>query len=230
MWEENMLKKILSFLFVGILLVPTLAFADEDYTTLNLKEVIEQENSAAETSGGEKIESKLGSYTESEDKVNVYLFRGLGCGFCRGFITFLNDNIDELGKYFNLVSYEVWYDSDNADLLTEVGNFTGVEARGVPYIIVGEKVFDGFTEDAYGEDFKAALKAEYENSDRYDVFEEMEKAEQNAAKEAKATIRSVIIWDAVFSLVTIGAVGLMYYNINKKLNMVLENKNKKSKK
>ena len=211
------MKKILSILFVGLLLVPTLAFAETKYNTKNLSEVLVEE----------EIESKLGNYKESDKKVNVYLFRGLGCGFCRGFIEYLNNNIDELGQYFNLVSYETWGDSANAKLLTEVGNFTGVPAQGVPYIIVGDKVFDGFTEEIYGEEFAAKLKEEYNNKDRYDVFDEMEKAKNNNGGSANTT--TIIVWNAVFSAITIGAVYLMYNKTNKKLDEIIET-NKKSKK
>ena len=220
-----MLKKIMSFLLVGLVLVPTLTFAEtKEYKTLNLAQVIEEENTHAEQNNGEKIESKLGNYKEADNKVNVYLFRGLGCGFCRGFIKFLNDNIDELGKYFNLVSYEVWNDKTNSALLKKVGNFTEVPAQGVPYIIVGDRVFDGFTEAAYGEDFKEALKAEYEKKDRYDVFKEMEKAEKEKNKPAGAETSKVVLWDGLFSLVTIAAVGSMIYYNNKKMTNLIESK------
>ena len=210
-----MLKKLMSVLLVVLLLVPVFAHADEkEYKTLNMKEVLAEE----------EIESKLGDYKESDDKVTVYLFRGKGCGFCRGFINYLNDNMDELGKYFNLVSYEVWYDKDNADLMQKVAGFTGVAAQGVPYIIVGEKVFDGFTAEMYGEDFKTTLKAEYDSKDRYDVFEAMEKAEKDAAKAAKGDTNKIILWDCAFSLVTIAAVGTMIYFNNKKMTELVERK------
>ncbi len=217
------MKKVVRLLCALLVLLPVVTFAAEN-KSLNLKEVIEEENVAAETKGGEKIESKLGSYTESEDKVNVYLFRGLGCGFCRGFINYLNDNVDELGKYFNLVSYEVWYDQDNNDLMQKVANFTGVAAQGVPYIIVGEKVFDGFTAEDYGEDFKNTLIAEYNNSNRYDVFEAMEKSEKNAKNAEDAKLNKVIVWNAVFTAVTICAVGVMIYISNKKMAELIDSK------
>lgn len=219
------MKKVVRLLCALLVLLPVFTYAEtKEYKSLNLKEVIEEENASAEVSGGDKIESKLGNYKENDEKATIYLFRGLGCGYCRGFINFLNDNIDELGKYFNLVSYEVWYDADNADLMQEVANFTGVAAQGVPYIVVGERVFDGFTEEAYGEEFKAELKKLYNSKERYDVFEAMEKAESDAKKAEKATINKVIIWDAVFSLVTIGAVALMINLSNKKIEKLLDTK------
>ncbi len=214
------MKKIFTFILAGLLLLPGVSYAEETYKTMTLKEALDQE----------QIESKLGSYIESEDKATVYLFRGNGCGYCRGFLTYLNDHIDELGKYFNLVSYEVWEDATNADLMQEVGNFTGVAAQGVPYIIVGERVFDGFTEEAYGEEFAAAVKALYESNDRYDVFKAMANAEKQEKKAANSANNKIIIWDAVFSMITIASVGLMLYLNNRKLNERLVAMEKKANK
>ena len=217
------MKRVVRLLCALLVLLPVVTFAAEN-KSLNLTEVIEQENAAAEENEGEKIESKLGSYTESDDKATVYLFRGLGCGYCRGFINYLNNNIDELGKYFNLVSYEVWYDQDNNDLMQKVANFTGVPAQGVPYIIVGERVFDGFTEEAYGEEFKNAVIELYNSKDRYDVFEAMEKAEKDAKNAENVKTNKVIIWNAVFSAVTICAVGVMIYVSHKKMAELIDSK------
>ena len=71
------------------------------------------------------------------------------------------------------------------------------------------------------------MKDEYAKKDRYDVFKAMEKAKEDAKKASSADTNKIIIWNAVFSAVTIGAVGLMYYYTNKKLNLLLES-NKKS--
>ena len=89
-----MLKRVISFLLVALAFVPALSFAAEkEYKTLNLAGALLEEG----------IDAKLGNYKESDDKVTVYLFRGKGCGFCRGFLTYLNDHIEDLGKYYNLL-------------------------------------------------------------------------------------------------------------------------------
>ena len=214
-----MLKKVVSFILVALAFVPALSFAAEkEYKTLNLAGALAEEG----------IESKLKNYKESDDKATVYLFRGKGCGFCRGFLTYLNDHIDELGKYFNLVSYEVWYDADNAELMKKVGEFTGVAAEGVPYIVVGERVFAGFTEDSYGEEFSKTVKELYESKDRYDVFAAMDKAAKDAEKEAKKAASgntpTIVLWNGVFSLVTICAVGCMLYYNNKSIKKAIESR------
>ncbi|UKI57698.1 MAG: hypothetical protein L6V81_10410 [Clostridium sp.] len=55
---------------------------------------------------------------------------------------------------FKLVSFESWYNDENSNLLTEISTFMGEPATGVPYIIIGDKVFGGYT-DSYDENIKS---------------------------------------------------------------------------
>ena len=126
------MKKILSILLVGLLFIPMLASADT--VSMGLEDVLKEEG----------IKYDLKDYKESDDKINIYLFRGNGCSHCKAFVTFLYENIDELGKYFNLVSYEIFYNQDNSKLMSEVSKFFGKEATGVPYIVIGDKYFAGY--------------------------------------------------------------------------------------
>ena len=108
-------------------------------------------------------------YKETDDQAIVYMFRGQGCGFCRAFLTFLDSISDEYGKYFKLVSFEVWNNAVNGELMDKISTSMGEKASGVPYIIIGDKVFGGYAEQ-YDEDIKAAIMAQYENPS-YDVME-----------------------------------------------------------
>ncbi len=98
----------------------------------------------------------------AEEKINVYIFKGEGCGYCAKALTFFESLDDEYQNYFNLVEREVWNDEDNASKMQEVASYFNEEVNGVPYIIIGEKTFQGFAED-YEEDIKSAIKAGYEN-------------------------------------------------------------------
>ena len=102
-------------------------------------------------------------FAENE-KINVYIFRGEGCGFCAKALAFFDSLDEEYKSYFNLVEREVWNDSGNASKMQEVASYFNEELKGVPYIIIGEKTFQGYAED-YDEDIKAAIKAGYENKD-----------------------------------------------------------------
>ena len=47
-----------------------------NYSTLNLKEALAEE----------EIEEEFKNYSESDDQITIYLFRGKGCGYCRAFL------------------------------------------------------------------------------------------------------------------------------------------------
>ena len=203
------MKKLLFLIvLVGVMVLPFKVNA-EDYTSLNFKEVLKEE----------EIDLKNNSYTETDDQVTIYLFRGKGCSYCRGFLNFLNDNSKELGKYFKVVSYEVWKDEANASLLDKVSEYLGQPADGVPYIVIGDQVFAGFTEEAYGEKVKTTIMDLYntEKSERYDVFEQMQinpdntdsSKETAGSKSNKSNLVSLLL-NLLF--ITIGTISIIVYN------------------
>ncbi len=101
----------------------------------------------------------------ADEKINVYIFRGEGCGYCAKALTFFSElsSDEEYKNYFNLVENEVWNDKDNATKMQSVADYFGEKVNGVPYIIIADKTFQGFTED-YEEDIKSAIKTAYENN------------------------------------------------------------------
>lgn len=188
----------------------------EDYQTLNFKGILKEEN----------IKEQFKSYSETEDQVTIYMFRGNGCGYCRNFLTFLNSITNEYGKYFKVVGFEVWSNEDNSNLLDKVAAFMGTEAGGVPYIIIGDQVFPGYA-DTYDDGIKAAIKEQYEADTRYDVFEEYNKAIDKAKKDASGNAGTIIFWNFVF-LATATGIILYYNNKNyKKLYAMLDKKEAK---
>ena len=180
----------------------------DDYKTLDFKSILKEE----------EIKEAFKSYSESDDQVTIYLFRGHGCGYCRNFLTFLNSITDEYGKYFKVVGFEVWSDNNNSDLLEKVSSFLGSEAGGVPYIIIGDKVFPGYAE-SYDDGIKSAIKELYDSSEKFDVFEEYNKAIDAAKKAAKGNTATIVIWTFVF--VAASTVIILIDN-KKKYNKILE--------
>jgi len=104
-------------------------------------------------------------FADSKEKINVYMYKGETCGYCAKALEFFKGLDEEYQSYFNLVEKEVWYDEDNAKEMQEVAAYFNEEVSGVPYIIIGDKTFQGFSEEEYGEQIKAAIKAGYENED-----------------------------------------------------------------
>ena len=203
------MKKIINFLVLSLLVLfplKVLAFTElEDYNTLNLEDTLKEES----------IDLEFDNYEETDDQITIYLFRGKGCGYCRAFLTFLNSITEEYGKYFKLVSFETWNDTQNKDLLNETSTFLGESINyAVPYIIIGEKTFNGYTSD-WDEDIKDAIMDQYESKDRYDVFEEMKKG-------TKTNVVEIVIWVSVINAVFLVIIlGTMSYQ-NNKINIKLE--------
>jgi len=191
------MKKILGTIFALFLCAfPIVSFAAEtakeinleDYTTLGLDAVLESE----------EMEKEYENYSENDDQISIYLFRGQGCTYCKAFLTFLNSITDEYGKYFKLVSFESWYDTDNASLLETLSEFVNNPAQGVPYIIIGENVFPGYASD-YDDQIKEAITTLYESSERYDVIEAYNASLKEAKKAESSAMNKVIIYNLVFT-------------------------------
>lgn len=206
---------IIALMLLSII-IPVKAFAKEQYKTLNLEETLAEEG----------IEKKFSNYKETDDQVIIYLFRGKGCAYCRKFLEFLNGITDEYGKYFKLVSFESWYNEENSNLLGEISTFMGEQASGVPYIIIGDKVFGGYTE-SYDESIKTAIKTLYDSKDRYDVFEEYEYSKK-WDKILNPSNFTVIIWTICLVAVSTVVIVLTNRANTKKIVVAIEN-NKVSK-
>lgn len=204
-----MKKKILILIMmISVLLVPmTTMAAEKKYTSQNLDEVLTEE----------KIEHDFSNYKETDDQITIYMFRGRGCTYCAKFLNFLNSIIDDYGKYFKVEAYEVWNDQNNETLLTEVANFLGKNAGGVPFIVIGDQVFGGYDE-SFNESIKQAIKNLYNSKDRYDVLEEIEKEkrkeEWERAKLVVVNISAVVISTLVILL--------FVHHENKKLEVKIE--------
>lgn len=145
--------KILLVVLTIILLIPFSAFAEE-------------------TAGDNARDVEAISEDSTSDKeVNLYFFNGNGCGHCANAEAWFEEIEEEYGEYFNLVSYEVWYNKDNNRLMQKVGELRGEDAGSVPYIIIGNQSWVGFDED-YKEEILSKIKSEYEQepADRYDII------------------------------------------------------------
>ncbi len=79
-------------------------------------------------------------------EVNLYLFYGDGCPHCakeKEYFKELESKYDNL----NIHQYEVWYDEDNQNLLSDVKDALNSTSNYVPYTVIGEKYFIGFNDD-----------------------------------------------------------------------------------
>ena len=130
------MKKVFLAILISVLcFIPFSVNAEEkEYKTLNLDEALKEE----------EIDHDFSNYKETDDQAIIYLFRGKGCAYCKKFLTYLNSIVDDYGKYFKVVSYEVWYDTDNNELLQKIGEARDEKISGVPYILIGDKSWSGY--------------------------------------------------------------------------------------
>lgn len=150
---------------------------------------------------------------DTKEKINVYIFRGEGCPHCEEAITWFNDTLSkdkEYSEYYNLVQYEVWYDEDNNELMSKVATELGTQANGVPFIVVGEKYYSGFSSTESPSKLKEAIKEAYNNKGYKDVVEIVKKGDNK--KEEKTNYIPIIIVSGV-AIVTV--IGLNFFTKDK---------------
>lgn len=111
------------------------------------------------------------SAKEEKEKINFYIFYGNGCGYCAA----LHSYTDQLQKdknykdMFNIVDYEVWKNQENATLMSNVGAYFKTKVTGVPFYVIGDQYFSGFSDQSSPAQIEAAIKKAYENKDYVDI-------------------------------------------------------------
>lgn len=243
-----MKKRILILMITLIAFFPCIVKAEEnEYHSMNLEQALTEEG----------IEHDLSGYTETDDQAIIYLFRGSGCGYCKRFLTFLNSIVPEYGKYFKVVSYEVWQETENRSLLNGFSKTLEVEVKGVPFIIIGNEYFPGYA-STYDEQIKKAIMEQYENKNKDNLIataiqnaggegytdptanttdnENGESYNKATSNESSTTDTSSILWNLVFVITGTGIILIVNYIQYKRLEEKLDyvmlqlNKQKKAKK
>lgn len=168
------------------------------------------------------------------EKINIYIFRGNGCGHCHNAVTYFYGLGDEFKDYFNVVLYEVWYNEANSSLGKAVANELGKTFSGVPFIVVGDTSFGGFGDgtgleiieealDAYQDDKYTDIVAKVQKSKKYEVTQE--NIDQAAYSEGITDVEPTIIEEessndtivvSIIFLVFIGGFGALIYSSRKK--------------
>src|SRR5574344_378806 len=193
----------------GLLILPNIALADGTKVT-NFKETIDEEisnfsSSSTYADGIATLESTdLSKYSESDDKINVYLFRGSSCSHCFDAVVYFASIVGDYGKYFNFKTYEVWNNKANANLMSSVAKLMGDDASGVPYIVIGDKTFIGF-QDSMATEITNQIVNTYNATDRYDVMDHLND-ESTSSKSNSTTVAIIMI-----AIVVIGGIALIYY-------------------
>lgn len=83
--------------------------------------------------------------TKAEEVINIHLFYGDGCPHCAKEKEFLEEYLKDRDDV-KLYKYEVWYNSDNQKLLSDVQEALNNKQSGVPYTVIGDKVLVGYSD------------------------------------------------------------------------------------
>ncbi|MBE6158836.1 MAG: hypothetical protein E7159_03325 [Firmicutes bacterium] len=134
----------------------------------------------------------LSNYSESDDKVNVYIFRGKSCWHCLDEITWLASNYAEFKDVINVHTYEVWNNRENNKLMNLVAKELGKKASGVPFTVVGNETFSGFSEEV-GSAIIEAAKQQKNSEDRYDIKNVINLDEVSAGEKKSNVIMIILI-------------------------------------
>ena len=150
--------------------------------------------------------------SNDDKKVNLYLFRGEGCPHCAEAEEWFDSIKGKYGDYFKVVDYEVWNDEDNAKLMEKVAKLRNEDVSGVPYIIIGDKSWNGFDE-SYEEMIKQ-IKSVYSQdvSKRYDIMNYVNDSSSNS-KTKKSSSSDVLA--LIIILIVAGGAGYGIYYARK---------------
>jgi redox-active membrane protein len=142
-------------------------------SNVNNSEAEESENSSFKFAKNTEADIK-----SSKDKLNVYIFWGDGCPHCKHLAEFLGEKQSEIGDKISLYTFEVWKDKNNLSFLKSFGKFLGENPKGVPYIIIGNKTYSGFseTDEETKQEIIDLIKTEASKTDKIDKYQEYKKS------------------------------------------------------
>jgi glutaredoxin len=120
------MKKVIKYILLILLLIPLNVFAlSKDYK--------------------DDVASIVNKNIE-DNKVNIYLFEGEGCPHCKQEKEWLNTIQEKYSDKVNIYEFEVWHNQGNANLLLNVQKYLGSNVSGVPYTVISNKYFSGFSD------------------------------------------------------------------------------------
>lgn len=173
------MKKNIIFMFliilVSVIVIPTSTFALGLDLTGTTSETLSEAFDAESITGYD-----LSNYSESGDKVPIYVFRKDGCLNCKNFLTYIKEVLlPQYGDKFKVVSYELSGNASNFNLLDKVATFFNQKqtAYATPYVVVGSKTFSGAI--YHDSSMRAEIEATIKSNDTYDVIDEMVNGNQN---------------------------------------------------
>ncbi len=86
----------------------------------------------------------LNNNVNAQEKVTIELFYGDWCPHCANEKEFLKEMLDKY-DYLEVNYHEVWHNEENSKLMKQVATKFGDTVNGVPYTVIGDKTFLGYS-------------------------------------------------------------------------------------
>lgn len=177
---QNKSNKHTIILIVSVVTLLLLSMMIYVSNTLNQssKKDSTKDHTTSQSSNVEFAKMTESDIKSSEDKVNIYIFWGDGCPHCKHLAEFFNQHRSEVEKMANLYTLEVWKNSDNLALMKSFSKFLGETPKGVPYFIIGNKTFSGYSESdtKTQKQILETIKTEFQKSTKTDKYQEYKKS------------------------------------------------------
>ena len=152
-------------------------------------------------------------FAEENNDITLYLFHGDGCPHCAAEMKYL-DSIEDKYDNLKIVKYEVWYNDENAELLSKIEKAFSISRSGVPTTIIGDTVIIGYGDTTNS---KIERAIDYYSTEEYidqveriknDEFKKEEVKEEFKKKEKK-TDDALTIKVPLFGKVNLKKISLM---------------------
>jgi hypothetical protein len=140
---------------------------------------------------------------ENYQGIPIYFFYGKECGYSKQFIDFYVDQV--LPKYkhkIHIVGFETWHDNKNASLYATRLKYKKSDYEGSPLIIIGDRVFEGYTQ-SYNNQIISAIDNTIKNNNKKDIIEEMNSISDN---DLDNEIKKIILIPLFIILLTVALV------------------------
>ena len=140
---------------------------------------------------------------ENYQGIPIYFFYGKECGYSKQFIDFYVDQV--LPKYkhkIHIVGFETWHDNKNASLYATILKYKKSDYEGSPLIIIGDRVFEGYTQ-SYNNQIISAIDNTIKNNNKKDIIEEMNSISDN---DLDNEIKKIILVPLFIILLTVALV------------------------
>lgn len=85
------------------------------------------------------------AFAENSFDINAYFFFGDGCPHCENENAFL-ESIKSNYPSLNIYKFEVFFNKTNSSLMQKVAQTLNAEVGGVPFLVIGNEYFIGYTE------------------------------------------------------------------------------------